>query len=61
MTGEIVNEYNVVTKGLHDGKTENNVTTNGENIRYADEELENKVLADLNRKIELGQEVNKNE
>ena len=32
-------EDNIVTKGLHDGKTENNVTTNGEHIRYTDEKF----------------------
>ena len=32
-------EDNIVTKGLHDGKTENNVTTNGEHIRYTEEKF----------------------
>ena len=47
---------------MHDGKTENNVTTNGENIKYTDEELEKRVFAQMeefNRKIELGQKLNK--
>ena len=55
-------EENIVTKGLHDGKTENNVTTNGEHIRYTDEELEKRVFAQMeefNRKIELGLKLNK--
>ena len=56
------NDDNIITKGVHDGKTENNVTTNGENIRYTDEELEKRVFAQMeefNRKIELGQKLNK--
>ena len=50
---KVVNEDNIVTKGLDDvgtddnivnneldyGKTENNVKTNGENIRYTDEKF----------------------
>merc|ERR1711954_602100 len=40
-------EDNIVTKGLHDGKTENNVTTNGEHISCTDEELEKRVFAEL--------------
>ena len=35
------NEYNFITKGLHDGKTEDNVANNEEQISCTDEELEN--------------------
>ena len=59
---DVGTDDNIVTKGLHYGKTENNVTTNQEQIRYTDEELEKRVSAkmkEFDRKIELGQKLNK--
>ena len=56
------NEYNFITSGLYDGKTEDNIVTKGPQIRYTDEELENEVIninKEFNRKIELGRKLNK--
>merc|ERR1711954_26586 len=53
---------NVVTKGVHDGKTGDNIGTNEEQISCIDEELEKRVSAkmeEFNRKIELGRKLNK--
>ena len=50
-------------RGVHDRKTENNVTTNGEHIRYTDEKfiaVQKRVFANLkefDRKMELGRYV----
>ena len=54
---------NIVSKELDNEKTENNVTTNGENIRYAEEKIiavEKRVFAEMgefDRKMELGRYV----
>ena len=59
------NEYNFITKGLHDGKTEDNVANNEEQISCTSERFMGleKILhaknKEFNRKIELGREVNK--
>ena len=53
---------NIVTKGENDQKTENNVTTNEEQISCTDGELEKRESAEMeefNRKIELGRKLNK--
>ena len=57
------NKDNVVTRGLYDGKTEDNVTTKGQQISYTsvtDEDLEKRLHAkmkEFNSKIEMGREV----
>ena len=58
---ELGNDDNVVTKGFHDGKTnDNDVITNGQQISCTNEKfiaLEKKVIGlnkEFNRKIELG-------
>ena len=59
---DVKTEDNVVTKGVHDVKTEDNIGTNEEQISCIDEELEKRVSAkmkEFNRKIELGQKLNK--
>ena len=59
--GKVVNEDNFITNGLHDGKIENNVANNEEQISFTIEKyiaLENELLAEwreFNKKIELGQ------
>ena len=59
------NDENFITNGLHDGKTEYNVATETVQKSCTSENfmgLEKEMLADwkeFNRKIELGQEVNK--
>ena len=49
---------NIVTKGVYDVKTEDNIVTYGQQISCTDEELENEEIninKEFNRKIELGQ------
>merc|ERR1711954_232416 len=59
------NEYNFITSGLYDGKTEDNILTKGPQIRYTDEQfiaLKKKVSAQMDefdRKMELGRNLNK--
>ena len=59
------NHDNIITKELHDGKTENNVVTKQQQIRYTEEQyiaLKNEVYAEMeefDRKIELGRNLNK--
>ena len=59
------NDDNIITKELHDGKTENNVVTKQQQIRYTEEQyiaLKNEVYVEMeefNRKIELGRNLNK--
>ena len=59
---DVKTEDNDVTKGLHDGKTEDNIGTNEEQISCIDEELEKSVSAQMDefdRKMELGRKLNK--
>ena len=59
---DVGTDDNIVTKGLHDEKRENNVANNEEQKSCTDEELENEVIninKEFNRKIELGQKLNK--
>merc|ERR1719347_1120006 len=59
---EVKTEDNDVTKGLHDGKTEDNIGTNEEQISCIYEELEKSVSAQMDefdRKMELGRKLNK--
>ena len=51
--GEIGLPTKAYTSGT--GRTAVNVVTNGEQKSCTDEQLENEVFADLNEKIELGQ------
>ena len=57
---DVKTEDNDVTKGLHDGKTEDDIGTNEEQISCIDEELEKSVSAQMDefdRKMELGRYV----
>merc|ERR1711954_152827 len=52
---------NVVTKGVHDGKTGDNIGTNEEQISCTDEELEKRVSAkmeEFDKQMELGRNMN---
>ena len=51
------NEDNIITKSVHDGKTEDNVVTNGQQISCTLEQLQKRVSAQMkefDRMMELG-------